>query len=116
MTISSRTPDGIPQSCPICGKLSEVTPAYPGGDSCCPSCGQLLWWFRDRVGHYGGKIADQISLSTSYIKDLGIDSLDMVELIMEAEEEFVLTIPDEEAARMDSVADLIRYIEKNRRE
>lgn len=114
MAISSGTPEGIPHRCPVCGKLSAVEPSYPGGDSCCPSCGQLLWWFRDRFGRNADVAPAEIMLTSSFIELDGADSLDIVELVMELEEEFGVTIPDEEVERMKTVADLIRYIEQQR--
>ena len=48
--------------------------------------------------------------------DLGADSLDAVELIMEFEKEFALSIPDEEAERLKTVADVISYIEQEMHE
>jgi acyl carrier protein len=49
------------------------------------------------------------------LDELGADSLDLVELIMELEEEFGVQIPDEEAARIKTVADAIRCIERHLR-
>ncbi len=53
-----------------------------------------------------------ITPEASFINDLGADSLDTVELIMEFENEFDITIPDEEAENIASVGDAISYIEK----
>jgi len=53
-----------------------------------------------------------ITAEASFINDLGADSLDTVELIMEFEKEFDITIPDEEAENIASVGDAITYIEK----
>ena len=50
---------------------------------------------------------------SSFIDDLGADSLDTVELIMALEEEFDTEIPDEDAEKLASVQDAIDYIEKN---
>jgi len=47
----------------------------------------------------------------SFIEDLGADSLDTVELVMALEEEFGIEIPDEDAEKMSSVGDAIKYIE-----
>jgi acyl carrier protein len=116
MTISSRTPEGLPHRCPVCGNPSATEPSFPGGDSCCPSCGHLLWWFRDRLASDLGIAPDLITLSSSFADDLGIDSLDDVELVMELEEEFDLVIQDEDAEKIITVADAIRYIEWRRRE
>lgn len=94
--------------------MSAVEPSYPSGDSCCPNCGQLLWWFRDRLSRQARVAPEQITLSSSFSDDIGADSLDIVELVMELEEEFGVTIPDEEAERIKTVADAIRYIEPHR--
>jgi acyl carrier protein len=107
MTVSSRTPEGLPHRCPICGKEAALEPSFPGGDSTCPSCGHLLWWFRDRFG-------EGVSWHTSFLDDVGADSLDMVELVMELEEEFDVTIPDHEAEQVRTVADAIALIERHR--
>src|SRR5258706_15716900 len=107
MAISSRSPEGIPHRCPVCGRVAAVEPSYPGGDSCCPSCGQLLWRFRDHFSRYAGVAPERITLSSSLIESSGADSLDVVELIMELEEEFEITIPDDEAERIKTVADFI---------
>lgn len=56
---------------------------------------------------------DQITRETSFVNDLGADSLDQVELVMELEEEFNITIPDEEAERIQTVGQAISYIEEN---
>ena len=56
---------------------------------------------------------DKITESASFMDDLGADSLDKVELIMELEEEFGLEIPDEEAEKLATVGDAVKYIESN---
>lgn len=56
---------------------------------------------------------DRISMDTSITDDLGADSLDLVEVLMSVEDEFEVEIPDEEAEKFKSVADLVRYIEDN---
>jgi len=53
----------------------------------------------------------QITPSASFINDLGADSLDTVELVMALEEEFGHEIPDEQAEKLQSVGDVIKYIE-----
>ena len=52
----------------------------------------------------------EIKLESSFIDDLGADSLDVVELIMALEEEFDLEIPDEDAEKITTVGDAVRYI------
>lgn len=55
--------------------------------------------------------ADSITEETNIVDDLGADSLDVVELIMSVEDEFGLSIPDEDAAELTTVGKLIEYIE-----
>ena len=55
----------------------------------------------------------KVNMDTSFEQDLGADSLDLVELIMELEEEFGLEIPDEEAEKLATVGDAVKYIESN---
>jgi acyl carrier protein len=54
---------------------------------------------------------DQITLSAKFAEDLKADSLDTVELVMALEDEFGLDIPDEEADKIKTVGDAIKYIE-----
>ena len=54
---------------------------------------------------------DQIKPEAKFIEDLGADSLDTVELVMALEEEFGTEIPDEEAEKLQSVGDVVKYIE-----
>jgi len=53
-----------------------------------------------------------IKRESSFVNDLGADSLDTVELVMEIEESFSVSIPDEDAQKMQTVGDSIEYIEK----
>ena len=55
--------------------------------------------------------ADSITEETNIVDDLGADSLDVVELIMSVEDEFGLSISDEEAVELTTVGKLIEYIE-----
>ena len=54
---------------------------------------------------------DEVTPDASFVDDLGADSLDTVELVMALEEEFGIEIPDEDAEKMSSVGDAIKYIE-----
>lgn len=58
---------------------------------------------------------DKVQLNAKLIEDLGADSLDMVEMLMLVEEEFGLSIPDEDAMNLKTVGDIINYIEANRK-
>ncbi len=57
-----------------------------------------------------GTTPDKISLETSFINDLGADSLDTVELVMEFEDEFEINIPDEDAEKIQTVGSAVEYI------
>ena len=55
---------------------------------------------------------EQVTRQTSFIEDIGADSLDIVELVMELEEEFEITIPDDQAEKIKTVGEAIDYIER----
>ena len=54
---------------------------------------------------------EEVTQEASFVNDLGADSLDTVELIMGLEEEFEIEIPDEDAEKIKTVGDIIKYIE-----
>ena len=56
---------------------------------------------------------EDIQASSSFVEDLGADSLDTVELIMALEEEFDAEIPDEDAEKIPTVEDAVNYIQAN---
>jgi len=60
-----------------------------------------------------GVSADQIKAETSFVNDLGADSLDTVELVMEFEDEFDINIPDEDAEKIQTVGEAVKYIEEH---
>ena len=53
----------------------------------------------------------EVTIEASFINDLGADSLDTVELIMEFEKEFDVSIPDEQAEKIQTVGDAVEYLE-----
>ena len=55
---------------------------------------------------------DEVQMSSTFVDDLGADSLDIVELIMAFEEEFNIEIPDEKAEKIKTVEDVVKYIEE----
>ena len=55
----------------------------------------------------------EISRETSFVNDLNADSLDTVELVMELEDEFEMSIPDEDAVKIQTVGQAIDYIKEN---
>jgi len=58
-----------------------------------------------------GVNADQVTSDAKFIEDLGADSLDTVELVMALEEKFQLDVPDEEAEKLLTVGEVVKYIE-----
>ena len=63
-----------------------------------------------------GVNADEVTEDASFVEDLGADSLDTVELVMELEKEFNMEISDEEASNMRTVGESIKYIEEKTQE
>jgi acyl carrier protein len=133
--ISSRTPEGDPNHCPICDALICIEPSQPAGDAPCPTCGALLWFVKISEGirfHDSaeaapiterlfelirkrlGAIRPPLTASTSFSEDVGIDSLDIVELVMALEEEFEVTISEEDAEQLKTVGEVIDFILRHR--
>ena len=113
MIVSSRTPEGRPNHCPLCDKDLVLEPSLPFGDAPCPHCGQLLWfmnvgsetrYFKNKSGEpieprLVQLVAEQLGIPVeellrrtgdadlSFFDELRMDSLDVVELVMELEDE-----------------------------
>ncbi|HHU49561.1 MAG: acyl carrier protein [Caldicoprobacterales bacterium] len=68
---------------------------------------------RDIVAEQLGVEPSEITPESSFVDDLGADSLDIVELIMALEEEFNMEIPDEEAEKISKVGDVVEYIKSH---
>ncbi|AFE07957.1 acyl carrier protein [Corallococcus exiguus] len=58
---------------------------------------------------------DEIKPESSFIEDLGADSLDIVELVMAMEEEFEVEIPDDEAENIKTVGDAVNYVKTHKK-
>lgn len=65
---------------------------------------------KDAVAEQLGRSVDEISNEASFMNDLGADSLDLVELVMAFENEFGITIPDEDSASLTTVQAAIDYV------
>jgi len=120
VTISSRTPEGHDSRCPLCGAEAAIEYSQ-AGDASCPNCGSLLWGkeavyarMKRIIAEQLGVDPDKVTGETSFVNDLGADSLDTVELVMELEEEFDIDIPDGAAEKMQTIGDVIRFIVENR--
>ncbi len=68
----------------------------------------------DIVAEQLGVDKDKITSETSFVNDLGADSLDTVELVMELEEEFDINIPDDAAEKIQTVGQAVDFIEQNK--
>ena len=73
----------------------------------------ILEMLKEIIVEQWGLEYENIKLDTSFIDDLGADSLDIVELIMALEEEFDMQIPDSEAEKISTVNDVVEYIKNN---
>ena len=99
MTISSRTPEGLPSKCPLCGAASNLEFSEPTGDAPCPNCGYLLSRSADLLATFQRQFADIIGATADHITadtafaDLPVDSLDIVELVMEWKKNSTLRFP-----------------------
>ena len=60
-----------------------------------------------------GKPKEEIALDRSFVNDLGADSLDVVELMMDIEDEFDLSIPEEDAQKIVTIGDAVKYVEEH---
>lgn len=125
-----KVPEGVSNQCPLCRKSIDGQPATPSGDLACPHCGGALWFVRTGAGlrYHDAKVAapvrdcilDAVSRKFELARDaltgvetfadLGADSLDVAELIMELEEDFNVTIADEEVNHLATLGDLIDYV------
>ena len=57
---------------------------------------------------------DEVKMESKFVEDLGADSLDVVELVMALEEKFGIEIPDDQAEKIATVGDAVKYIEENK--
>lgn len=67
---------------------------------------------RDIIAEQLDANAEEITMETSMINDLDADSLDAVEIMMALEDEFGVSIPDEEAENFKNIGDIVKYLEK----
>jgi acyl carrier protein len=68
---------------------------------------------KDIIVEQLGVKPEQVVPEAKFIEDLGADSLDTVELVMALEEEFGVEVPDEQAEKLQSVGDVMKYIEEH---
>jgi acyl carrier protein len=117
MTISSRTPEGLPSECPLCGAATNIEYSNQGRDAPCPACGYLLQKSQALLERLGAKYAKRTGTSASplsasaQIQEVAGSSLETAELLMELEDELHISIPDEVAERIGTAGDLVRYLQ-----
>ncbi len=119
MTVSSRTPEGFPSHCPLCGAATSLEFSDRASDAPCPSCGHLLWfssqvlvWLQQRIGEFMGIVPDQIS-PDALLYDICPDFIDTDELRVAIDDTYGVTLQHD---RAQSIADVVRYIEEHRQE
>ncbi|MCC6417426.1 MAG: acyl carrier protein [Gemmataceae bacterium] len=131
MSTPARTPEATLNRCPLCHADATIEAAPRHGDAPCPRCSGQVWYARDSggarlydaatVASIKTRIAqilkdnlganpETITYTTSFVEDIGADSLDIVQLVMALEESFGVTIPDEQAEKIRTVGDAIDYI------
>jgi acyl carrier protein len=76
-----------------------------------PTVASVIERVTDIVAEQLGVDKEKITSNTSFVNDLGADSLDQVELVMELEEEFDINIPDDAAEKIQTVGQAVEYIE-----
>ncbi|WP_424565446.1 acyl carrier protein [Tamaricihabitans halophyticus] len=74
---------------------------------------EILKGLGEIVEEVAGVAADDVSLEKSFVDDLDIDSLSMVEIAVQAEDKFGVKIPDDELANLKTVNDAVEYVSKN---
>lgn len=88
MVPSSRTPDGDPGRCPICGHDCRLDPSWPGRDAPCPSCGHLIWLSEPVVSASDSDVSFVLQIGEMYFGPLPADAEAAVEgIIAEGGEE-----------------------------
>lgn len=109
---SGLLPDGFSGRCPICQAIVSAEPSEPAGDAPCPKCGHLIWWFKNKLSPLAGRnVSSNLQKPDErYLRDLAAESLDVVELIMEIEDEFGITISDDDYDGFRTLGDVIRFL------
>lgn len=69
---------------------------------------------RELIAQQLNKSVDEVTEDKEIVKDLGADSLDVVEMLMSLEEEFEVTVPEEDAVNVKTVGDIVKVIEANK--
>ena len=68
---------------------------------------------RQLIAEQLGKAPEKITKEAKIVDDLGADSLDVVEMLMALEDEYSISLPDEVASKLQTVSDIVNYIDEN---
>jgi acyl carrier protein len=98
--------------CPGCPAAVGLTPATNTNRTNFMAEKSIEEKVKDIIVEQLGVNPEQVTPQASFIEDLGADSLDIVELVMAFEEEFGVEVPDEDAEKLQTVGDVIKYIEE----
>ena len=124
MTVSSRTPEGFPSHCPVCGASISIEFSDPASDAPCPQCGCLLWFSTELVNSIINYSQDELGTTAypitvdSQLAELdgdSLDSLDLVELVMNLEDEYDIVISDNDYDQIQTIGDVVRLVNVKRR-
>jgi acyl carrier protein len=134
MTDSSQRPARAQGQCIICATTVTVGATQRYGEVPCPRCGAMMWFCQDRaglrlhdaeeaaairkrvqeiVGENLGVEPERLTDASSFVQDVGADTLDIVEMVMELEEAFGISIPDADAEKILTVGDLVDYLARH---
>jgi len=122
MIVSSRTPEGLPSECPLCGANANIEFSDPAKDAPCPKCGHLLWASAQLLQSVAKLCEESFGTDAGIIKadtpfeDVDVGSLDTIEMVMELEEKFDINIPDDAAEQIQTIGDAVRFIQNHRRD
>jgi acyl carrier protein len=99
--------------CPDCSAAAELIPRATNTNRTNSMAEKSIEEkVKDIIVEQLGVNPEQVTPQASFIEDLGADSLDIVELVMAFEEEFGVEVPDEDAEKLQTVGDVIKYIEE----
>jgi acyl carrier protein len=118
VSIASRTPEGFPVRCSVCGVESVVEPSIPPGDAVCSACGSLVWsprafGFLAKLCEHLNVAPESLRLDARFDDDLGLHSLEFVELVMLLEESFDLNVPDDAIPdRWRTLGDFLNWLDR----
>jgi acyl carrier protein len=96
--------------CRVCGAASSNAQTPRGVESCCATCLLILDWFKDWLDREAGVSPDSVDLSMSLVHAHSGDSFGLVELLMELEDEFGVTISQDAGIHLETLEDAIRCV------